>query len=205
MASDLVFILATIVAILTLTLANLVAPEYAKENAIIEMAQNYILLVSALMTTFYAYKSNNPERSMWLVAVTILLLALGRELSWGAALAPLLYPETYTSVPASRTLWFKNYLVIFLGIILAAAIINAVKHRILQIATRMKSDHKLPLKEVFAIIICALIMTAAEGNMGLSLPIQTDNLFVVEELIETSAYLYMLSFIFRVRSLTQNT
>lgn len=173
---------------------------HSHENAAVETLQNFALLAGAIASLFFAIDSDKPERSTWYLSAAIFVVLLGREISWGATLLPLLSPEHYTQIPSSKVLWYRPYIAPVLSLSLTVLIAYFIRSKGWQFTKQAMTWEKLPVLEGGLFIISAVLTTAAEGKMGLSLPFSYNTNQNIEEIAELAAYLFLFTAAFRVKA-----
>lgn len=162
------------------------------ENGPIENTQAVILLAGAVMALIFALRDHTPQRWFWLAAVPIWLAMCGRELGWGAVFLPPVSISDHGPQFSSSLLWYRAQVAPVLIGTLALCVAAFVWGGGIRIFARLAATRQFPIGDIALFVFCMLVSTAAEGNMGLSLPAIGDAQ-IVEETAELAAYLFILS------------
>ena len=169
------------------------------ENGPIEIIQSMVLLVGGVQALYLAIRSQSKWRYLWLAVAPIWFICLGRELSWGAVfLAPIGFTATGPTY-TSQILPYKPLVAPIVGLMLAMSLGIVVRFRLWSIGTVLAKARHLPVIEIFLVVVAALLMTAAENHMGMSLDGYVGHAQIFEEMVELAAYLLLLAAQQRVR------
>lgn len=174
-------------------LAPVLPPVIGWENGLLENTQVVILLFGG----YWAFKEarsapNQTRRVFWWVITPIWFVIVMREISWGAGLLMPIYidPVTGPAFSSTQQLFYKPLVAPVLMAMVALQIFAALRWRIDKLITVLWQAKALPILEMSLVVICALVSTAAESHMGLSIPGMEDkgSLQLLEEWAELLAY-----------------
>jgi hypothetical protein len=90
-----------------LPLALLLPANWGYENGPLENAQVAIVALGFAASIFFLRKERDPIRWFGLAAAPVLLVLIGRELSWGAVFLEPEFTRSGAPVFTSRHLWYK--------------------------------------------------------------------------------------------------
>lgn len=197
------------IAIVTLVIGLTLSPHFdsahSDENGIIEITQNITLLFAVITTLIFARQTQSAERSLWYLASGLFFVLFARELSWGAVLLPLFKTFEPGQHLSSRMLWYRPAITPFVATLLIGLIAYFIKAQGVKLAKYLLQPGNLPLKQGLLFLTAAVLTTAAEGKMALSLPFDYHTNLNIEELAELAAYLFMVAAAYHAKiTLEQN-
>ncbi|RKS87670.1 hypothetical protein DES39_0911 [Orbus hercynius] len=178
--------------------------QFGWENGLFENTQLAVCFVGfALATYAFYYEKRCDLRWFWTMIMVIWFIMFWRELSWGACLYPptTMNTETGGAYPSS-SLWYKPIIHPLLWALLAAIVLVFFVKRQYRTVTMLWREKQFPLVEFILAAIGALISTASEGHMHLSLPwvngFSEGQMQIMEELAELAMYLALFTAQLRV-------
>lgn len=189
-------IFAILVLISAYPLAILLPTWWGYENQPVENTQVVILFAGLVASFWFSYRSRSAGRWFGFAAAPILLIVIGRELSWGAVFLEPTSMGEHGPLYASRGLWYKPIVApVVTGLIIlciavvtftptARAVIRFLKHR------------GVPFWSLIFTLTAMLVSTSAEGHLPL---VPLDRILeggvaqLVEEIAELSAYAAMVA------------
>lgn len=201
-AHSILMALSIVVLLISLGGSAHIDPSISDENGLIEILQNIVLLLATIAAIIFARRSTLEERSFWLLAACFFFVLFGREISWGAVFLPLIDPQTYTDIPSSKALWYRPAITPAIGALGAALIAYFIKCGGYRIVFWLLKNGKIPYIEGVFFVIAALLTTAAERKMGMSLPFSSDTNYNIEETAELAAYLFLVTAALRIKLAT---
>ncbi|AEW17385.1 hypothetical protein P865_14135 [Brucella abortus 82] len=140
------------------------------------------------------------KRIFWLSVIPIWIIMTARELNWGAVFFdPTSMSEDGPSFASSK-LWFHPYrppVVLVLLVIFATGFILSKGPRII---ADMLVNLEFPFFDLFGFALAMLLSTAAEGHVHLSIDWWSGQHQILEETIETAAYIFLFAAQFDVWS-----
>lgn len=193
MSSLFVRFLALFVLALAYPLSLLLPARYGFENGPIEMAQNFILIAGGVQAGILALKSKSGWGWLWAAVIPIWLICLARELSWGAVFFPPLEMPESGPVYSSRILSYRPFVPLIVAAFVFLSAFLVYKHRLWTLAEDVKRTRQFPLFDLVMTVISLLLMSAAEGKIGMSLGGFVAHGQIFEELSELAAYIFLLS------------
>ncbi|WP_147476847.1 hypothetical protein [Vandammella animalimorsus] len=164
------------------------------ENGPLEMAQNVLLGLAALLSAGMAWRrSAHAQRFVWWALALLWLVLLGREMSWGGVFWPPVRVETIIGpYYSSQVLPYKGWLKLLdLAAVLALALLlyRAQPRQLLRQAWQQR------VWAPWAFGLCCLLYTViaamADGKPG-TVGHSWTNAQVIEEGFETVAYYFLL-------------
>lgn len=189
-------IFAILVLISAYPLAILLPAWWGHENQPVENTQ-VVLLFAGLVTSFwFSYRSRSAGRWFGFAAAPILLIVIGRELSWGAVFLDPTSMGEHGPLYASRGLWYKPMVapVVTGLIILCIAVISFTPTA--KAGIRLLKHRRIPIWSLLITLTAMLVSTAAESHLPL---VPLDRILeggvahLVEEIAELSAYAAMVA------------
>lgn len=170
------------------------------ENNWIENIEALILLGGFLMTVRWSMLGSRSERWLWLSAAVLLLVALGRELSWGRVFYPMAWTANGPEFPGISEVWFGGYVPWFLGAMALLLGVALWQSRSLLAVLYKEHLSDRTLLIYFAIFIGGLVLgeTIFEKNMISLWSAYHQNL---EEMAELCSYWSAIALIYRVKEL----
>lgn len=166
------------------------------ENHLIENLQLAVLFSGFLVACYFAKPIKNKS-IFWLavIAMPLWFIIFMREISWGATLLHPLYTHEITGPvwSSSTQLFYKPVVYPLLLIILMVVVILFFMTKQYKTITKLCFLKSFPLFEFCFLLVGALISTAAEGHMGLSLPLFSSlnegQIQIIEESAELCGYM----------------
>lgn len=193
MSSNFVRFLALIVLALAYPLSLFLPARYGFENGPIEVSQNFILIVGGVQAGILALKSKSGWGWLWAAVIPIWLICLARELSWGAVFFPPLEMSESGPVYSSRILSYRPVVPLIVAALVFLSAFLVYKNRLWTLAEDVKSTRQFPLFDLAMTVVSLLLMSAAEGKIGLSLDRYIAHGQIFEEISELAAYIFLLS------------
>lgn len=170
------------------------------ENQIIENSQAVTLALGAVISLVFGLCSSGKKRIFWLSVIPIWIIMTARELNWGAVFFdPTSMSEEGPSFASSK-LWFHPYrtpVVLVLLTIFATGFILSKGPRII---ADMLVSLEFPFFDLFGFVLAMLLSTAAEGHVHLSIDWWSGQHQILEETVETAAYIFLFAAQFDVWS-----
>lgn len=173
---------------------------FGSENGPVELVQNLTLLFAFVVTVLFARNTEGQQRGLWILVSALLFIAFWRELSWGAALSALFQGPDGPALISSRNLWYRPAITPAIVLIVLASLFFFFRNKSWQLTTQLIQAKQLPVRELSLMVFAALFGTAAEGKMGMHLPISHDAGQNLEELAELCAYLFLTAAIFKIKA-----
>ncbi len=195
--------LSVVVLALTYPMALVLPPWWSHENQPVENAQVVVLVIGILGAAVFFRGSADPARWFGLSAAMILLVLVGRELSWGAVFFDPTSVGDHGPLFASRYLWYKPAVApVVAGLILIAIGIIVAKRLVLAGLALLK-QRRVPFLSLLFTALGMLTSTAAEGHLPL-VPLagwlDGNTAQLMEEISELAAYLAMIGGLFFIFS-----
>lgn len=178
--------------------------QWGWENGIIENTQLILCFIGFLFASYALYIEKNSDlRWFWSMIIAIWFIMFWRELSWGACLYPptIIDPETGGKYPSSL-LWYKPIIHPLLWLLLGAIALVFLITKQYRTIILLWREKQFPLIEFGFAALGAIISTAAEQHMHLSLPFVSyyteGQIQIMEELGELAMYLALFTAQLRV-------
>ncbi|WJH39827.1 hypothetical protein N7E02_24370 [Aliirhizobium terrae] len=182
----------------------LVLPSWwSYENQPIENAQVILIGIGFAASLLFFRQGNDPGRWFGLAAAPVLLVLIGRELSWGAVFFDPTSIGDHGPLFASRYLWYKPAVAPAVAALILSTIAIIVVKRLTFVGIDLLKQRRIPLFSMLFTAIGMLISTASEGHLPL-VPMgdwmDGHVAQLVEELSELCAYLAMIAGLFFIFS-----
>jgi len=192
-------VIAVLICILLYPMAWIFPVQWGWENGLVENTQLALCFIGFIFAVYAIFNTKDKNlRWFWSIIITIWFIMFWRELSWGACFYPptSIDPQTGGTYP-SALLWYKPVIHPLLWVLLAfIALVFFIKQQYCTVATLWR-EKQFPLVEFILALIGALISTAAEEHMHLSLPFVSyfseGQVQMMEELGELAMYIALLA------------
>ncbi|MEB2846678.1 hypothetical protein GAO09_11190 [Rhizobiales bacterium RZME27] len=189
-------IFATLVLISAYPLAISLPTWWGHENQPVENAQVVLLFVGLVTSFWFSYRSRSAGRWFGLAVAPILLIVIGRELSWGAVLLEPTSMGEHGPLYASQCLWYKPMVApVVTGLItLCIAVVSFTPTA--KAGIRLLKHRRIPIWSLMITLTAMLVSTAAEGHLPLvplHYVLEGGVAQLVEEIAELSAYAAMVA------------
>lgn len=189
-------IFAILVLISAYPLAILLPTWWGHENQPVENTQVVLLFAGLVASFWFSYRSRSEGRWFGLAAAPILLIVIGRELSWGAVFLEPTSMGEHGPLYASRGLWYKPMVapVVTGLIILSIAVVTFTPTA--RAGIRLLKHRRVSVWSLMISLTAMLVSTSAEGHLPL---VPLDRILggcvaqLVEEIAELSAYAAMVA------------
>lgn len=178
-------------------LFSLVLPnEWSWENNWLENSQTFILL-AGLVFSVYRYTREPDARfsRLWLAAIPLWFIFIGRELSWGAVFFEPLFidPITGPTFSSSEQVPWKPLVSPLLVILLLFSIVLSIKANLHQLLVEQWRNGDFPLIEILLCLTGVFLSNEAEGHGLFGFPhLGEGELQLMEEWSEVWAYAALL-------------
>ena len=175
-------------------LSRIVPVEWGWENGVVENAQVLVLL-AGLVFAAHAWRRGPKGKAAMLAlcVVPVWLLLVGRELSWGSVF---LDPSGFGGdgpIYRSRVLWYRPLVPPFAGLMLAASLYLAWRHRLHRFLLEVVTSGRFPWGCVLLILGAALGSTIGEGHVPQVVRGFFGHALVFEEMAELVGYMAMVT------------
>ncbi|MCJ8139408.1 hypothetical protein [Falsirhodobacter halotolerans] len=161
------------------------------ENGVLENTQVVVLLVASIQACRTASSDVGRRTYIWSGAAILLIILTLRELSWGAVFQEPISVTTHGPTFSSSRLWYRPLVAPIIGAAAFGALLLILFGRPIAFLKECAANACLPLMEFLGFAIAMLLSTAAESHMGMSLDVWPGDLQVVEETVETAAYMFI--------------
>jgi hypothetical protein len=176
---------------------------WSHENQPIENAQVVVLGLGLVTSLMFFQKQGDPGRWFGLAAAPILLVLIGRELSWGAVFFDPTSIGDHGPLFASRYLWYKPIVAPAVAALILSTIAIIVVKRLAFVGLELLKKRRVPIFSVLFTAVGMLVSTASEGHLPL-VPMgdwmDGHAAQLLEELSELCAYLAMIGGLFFIFS-----
>jgi hypothetical protein len=176
---------------------------WSHENQPIENAQVILIGIGFVTSLLFFRKESNPGRWFGLAAAPVLLVLIGRELSWGAVFFDPTSIGDHGPLFASRYLWYKPAVAPAVAALILSTIAIIVVKRLTFVGIDLLKQRRVPFFSMLFTAIGMLASTASEGHLPL-VPLSDwmdgHVAQLLEELSELCAYLAMIAGLFFIFS-----
>jgi hypothetical protein len=181
------------VIIFTICFSWLLPPSYGQENGPVENLQVVVVGLAALVAFRSLFETHlRPERrQLYALAGVFLLLAIGRELSWGRAF----YMDNAGNIPPLKTLWFGPAVYPVIGVIIIGALVYLVAKGLHRELLSWLKHGSFPMLDLILVIMGMLVADIIEHH---SFNLFGNRLALLEELCELVGYTAVLSFMINI-------
>ncbi len=171
----------------TFPLSLLPPVSWGWENGVLENLEVAVGVGALGMGAWFWRRAPHPARVLGLCAMAIWMVAVGRELSWGAVfLEPLGFDEK-GPIFSSRVLSYKPIVHPLVGLILAATVAVFLRFRLGRLCASLVRQGRFPWIDLAVVLAAGLGSQLAEGH--LVMPTHGDaRLQVLEEALELLSY-----------------
>lgn len=161
------------------------------ENGILENTQVFVLLATGVAACLAYRRDRSGHGNIWIAGAILWFLLAARELSWGAVFMTPVDMTPHGPTFSSALLWYRPAVTPAIAALLAVVVVYLCLSRPVGLVRKMAAQKSVPIVEFAGFTVAMLISTAAEGHMGMNLDAWTGDLQVLEETVETAAYLFL--------------
>lgn len=176
---------------------------WSHENQPIENAQVILIGIGFAASLLFFRKASDPGRWFGLAAAPVLLVLIGRELSWGAVFYDPTSIGDHGPLFASRYLWYKPAVAPIVAALILTTIAIIVVKRLTFVGIDLLKQRRVPIFSMLFTAIGMLVSTASEGHLPpvpISEWVDGHIAQLLEELSELCAYLAMIAGLFFIFS-----
>lgn len=199
LAATTLFALSLILLAFSYSLALALPSWWSHENQPIENAQVLLIGLGFAASILFFIQGSDPGRWFGLAAAPILLVLIGRELSWGAVFFDPTSIGDHGPLFASRYLWYKPAVAPTVAALILLTIGIIIVKRLTFVSIDLLKQRRVPIFTMLFTTIGMLVSTASEGHLP---PVPIGDWVdghvaqLLEELSELCAYLAMIAGLF---------
>jgi hypothetical protein len=172
---------------------------WSHENQPIENTQVVVIGIGLIASLLFFRRTRHTGRWFGLAAAPILLVLIGRELSWGAVFFDPTSVGDHGPLFASRYLWYKPAVAPAVAALILVSIGIIVLKRLALVGFELLKQRRVPIVSLLLTAFGMLLSTAAEGNLPfvpLAASMDGNVAQLLEEIAELCAYLAMIAGLF---------
>jgi hypothetical protein len=192
-------IIATLVAIAAVPLAQVLPDWMGWENQPIENANAAVALLGMIAACVFQHRNGGQWAWFWRATALVWFILFARELSWGAVFYPPTQMTRLGPFFSSRELWYRPVIYPLVGLLVAATCYIILRYRTWQIVRNLIRGDGAPWLEAALAIFCMAISISAEGHGGPLTGWIGGQSLVLEEAAELAAFLWVVAGQYRVR------
>lgn len=165
-------------------LSNIIPPSWSGENHVIENLQVFVLVLAMIIAWVYAHRMKDLQnRRFWKWIVPIMMLLIGRELSWGRVFYPVQTASGQIEFLSKNQLWFGPMVNPLIAVLIISFVIAVFRFKLYQVFVRLWKQHRFPTLHFVLVVTYLFISLIFEKHLHIN------NYVVMEELSELMAYL----------------
>ncbi len=148
------------IAIIAMTSAFFLPLSFYDENGIFEFLEAFTLLIAATFC-FVEYKKKRNFSSFFLTIGLLMLIFIGRELSWGRTF----FHNELGEVVKRRDWIFGPYIYYIVGPMVLAVVVHAYKTKFVQNGLRLLAQAPIMIFDFLLVILMISVSTWAESDL----------------------------------------
>jgi hypothetical protein len=198
-AATILLYLSLVLLVLAYPLSLALPSWWSHENQPIENTQVVVIGIGLVASLLFFRRTRHIGRWFGLAAAPILLVLIGRELSWGAVFFDPTSIGDHGPLFASRYLWYKPAVAPAVTALILVSIGIIVLKRLALVGFELLKQRRVPIVSLLLTAFGMLLSTAAEDNLPfvpLAASMDGNVAQLLEEIAELSAYLAMIAGLF---------
>lgn len=169
-------------------LAMVLPTELGWENGLLETLELVPLVLGGIGALLFFRSTTRPVSMLAVCAMLFWIIAIARELSWGAVFLPPLRIDAKGPFYTSQALWYKPAVYPVVALLLAAALMLMVRFRLWRTLAAGMPRGQRPWVEVLVMVVAAGLATWAEKHGPIAANWLGDQYQVMEECMELVSF-----------------